>query len=237
MWIDQVAVPLRLIITERDDIKNEITKATNSQTEIKPDQLEALSELQKNLEQYYNSIEGDGRLYYERRTNQYNNDNRVIKTKIISIRFQIKAFAAMFLDNPHLVSGYYGTVAQRLGDKIFSPNHQLSPYYTSGLAYYRLDTLFRTNLIDSKYKKIRYHLLMIFRRLANNQAIPLFSSKRINDYCNVIIRKLNDQEECLKLFIASLELVKRSGIDIEDKYQLKQREKTQTLLSLFPSAS
>jgi hypothetical protein len=170
-------------------------------------------------------------------SNQYSSDNRVIKTKIISIRVQIKAFAAMFLDNPHLVSGYYGTIAQRLGDKIFRPDHQLSPYYTSGLAYYRLETLFRTNTIDSKYKKVRYHLLMIFRRLANNQTVPSFSSRRVNDYCDVIIKKLNDQDEFLSLFRESIEVAEGSGIDIGDKYQLKQREKTQILLKSLSSAS
>lgn len=229
--IYRAAVPLRLIVTNNDDVKNEITKATNSQTEIKPDQLEALSEFQKNLEQYYAAVEGDGKLYYERRTNQYSNDSSVIKTKIISIRFQIKAFSAMFLDNPHLVSGYYGTIARKLGDKIFTSNHRFSPYYTSGLVYYRLETFFRTNVIHSQYKKLRYHLLMLFRMLSNKEQLPPLNSIQMDSYCDVIVDILNDQNRCLALFRQAIDIASDSDMDISDKYQLKQKDKTESLIS------
>ena len=233
--IDRVAVPLRLIVTDNDDIRNEITKATNSQTEIKPDQLEALSEFQKTLERFYATVEGDGKLYYERRTNQYSNDDKVIKTKIVSIRVQIKAFSAMFLDYPHLVSGYYGTIAKKLGDKIFKSGHSFWPYYTSGLAYYRLEAFFRSKEIDSQYKKLRYHLLMLFRMLSNDKQLPPLNSKEIDSYCKQIVGILNDQSVCLVLFKIAIDSASKSGVDISDKYQLKQKEKTDLLKSIDPA--
>lgn len=51
-----------------------------------------MTDFQKNLEHYYNAMEGDGRLYYERRVNQYNNDSSVVKKRIISVSNQIKLF-------------------------------------------------------------------------------------------------------------------------------------------------
>jgi len=45
--MENVNIPLRLIVTSDENIKNQITIATNSQTEIKPEQLAALSEFQK----------------------------------------------------------------------------------------------------------------------------------------------------------------------------------------------
>jgi len=51
--IEKVYIPLRIIVTENDDVKNEVTIATNSQTEVKPEQIEALSQFQKKLELYY----------------------------------------------------------------------------------------------------------------------------------------------------------------------------------------
>ncbi len=94
--MENVNIPPRLIVTSDENIKNQITIATNSQTEIKPEQLAAISEFQKNLEQYYDTIEGTGQLFYERLTNQYSQDNSVTKTRIITIPIQIKVFSAMF---------------------------------------------------------------------------------------------------------------------------------------------
>ena len=83
-------IPIKLIVTTDDDIKSKITVSTNSQTAVKKEQLSAMTDFQKNLEHYYNAMEGDGRLYYERRANQYNNDSSVVKKRIISVSNQIK---------------------------------------------------------------------------------------------------------------------------------------------------
>ncbi|REK75159.1 AIPR family protein [Paenibacillus paeoniae] len=230
--IDKVNVPLRLIVTENDDIKNEITKATNNQTEVKQEQLESLSDFQKSLEKHYNTIEGDSKLFYERRTNQFNSDSTIIKTKIISIPIQIKVFSAMFLENPHAVTGYYGTIASRLSDRIFKKDHKFSPYYASGLAYYRLETLYRTGGLPSKYKQARYHLLMMFKLLVDNGIQPELGSRQIERYANAIISALNNPTKCLEIFTKATELIDKSGIDVSDRDQLKRKEVTDSIIAI-----
>ncbi len=227
--IDNLHVPIRLIVTDDDDIRNEITKATNSQTAVKPEQLEALSQFQKDLEQYYNSIEGDGRLYYERRTNQYANSGKVPRAKIVSISVQIKAIAAMFLESPHLVSGYYGTIAKRLGDRIFSEGHRFSPYYASGLGYYRLESMFRSRELAARYKQFRYHLLMMIRLLSSKDRAPVFGTKKIDEYCAHLVALFNDPTKFAAIAAEAVRVAEGSGVDITDKNQLKQKEKTSVL--------
>ena len=224
-------VLLRLIVTDKDDIKNQITIATNSQTAIKPEQLEALSEFQKNLEHYYKTFEGDGKLYYERRTNQYNSDDSVIKSRVISIPIQIKAFAAMFLGVPYQVSRYYGTIASRVGEQIFINNHSYSPYYTSAFSLYKLDNFFKNGLLDSKYKKAKYHILMLFRLLCNSEELPNFSSNKIERYCKKINDILNNNDTALAAFKRAIEIVDRSGIDVNNPDSFKQKEKVDLLMS------
>jgi len=231
--IEKVYVPLRLIVTDNDDIKNEITKATNNQTEVKQEQLESLSDFQKDLERYYNSIEGEGKLYYERRTNQFNLDSTVIKTKIISIPIQIKVFSAMFLEIPHAVTGYYGTIASRLKDRIFKKDHKFSPYYASGLAYYRLESLFRSGTIPSKYKQARYHLIMLFKLLVDKSPQPDLGSRQMDRYASNIIAALNDSNRCLEIYTEGMRLIDKSGIDVSDRDQLKRKEVTDSLIALF----
>lgn len=126
--VDDLLIPIKVIGTTDEDIRNNITKATNSQTSIKPEQLEALSDFQKNLETYYSTYGENERLYYERRTGQYRLES-IPKTKIVNIPQQIKSVSAMFLNNPHGVSGNYGAIVKKVGNKIFNVNDKMILYW------------------------------------------------------------------------------------------------------------
>lgn len=106
-------------MTNDYDIKSQITRATNNQTAVGIEQVEALSEFQKNLELFYNALQQDEfKLFYERRTNQYG-DTDIEGYRIINIEAQIKVFAAMFLNKAHQVSGYYGKLTKNMEGRIF----------------------------------------------------------------------------------------------------------------------
>lgn len=202
--IDALQIPIRIVVSDNDDVKNQVIIATNSQTEVKREQLVALSEYQKKLESYYNSIVGVGRLYYERRSKQYNSDNTVAKSKIISIPVQIISFTSMILDEPHNVRGYYSKIVENIektGKFIFADNHECAPYYMSALAYHRLEYLFKAGILDNQYKKAKFHLLLTFRLLTEAREKPKYlNDKAFEKYCQPIIEKLNDMEECERVF-------------------------------------
>jgi len=67
-----VMVPLRLIATQDETIKNAIIKATNRQTPVTDEQFFALSEFPKKLEAYFPTFGNGHNLFYERRPGQYN---------------------------------------------------------------------------------------------------------------------------------------------------------------------
>ena len=113
-----VVIPIKLIATEDDEIKTRITLATNNQTPIKKEQLASLTQFQRSLEQFYNSYENDNKLYYERRSKQYNSDTTVIKSRVITVPYQIKSFAGMFLNEPHNVTSYFGSIVRKLNDHL-----------------------------------------------------------------------------------------------------------------------
>ena len=130
--INNLMIPIRIISTKNEELKNRITKATNNQTAIKKEQLEALSTFQKKLEEYYKTYtEPNEKLYYERRSGQYRNSNNILKSRIVTIPVQIKTVTAMFLNNPHGVSGQYGTIAKNVGNRLFKTADKSIIYYTS----------------------------------------------------------------------------------------------------------
>ncbi len=234
--VNNIYIPFRLIVTNKDDVKSQITLATNSQTAIKTEQLAVLSEFQKNLESYYSSTNGEGKLYYERRSKQYNKDKTVVKSKIITVANQIKSFSAMFYENPHLVSSFFGSIAKKTEKKdseIFNKNHSYAPYYLSGLAYYKLESLFRSGLIDTKYRKIKFHLIMLFRLIAEEEKYPLLHSKKIDAYCEKLIGNLLNQDVCTDIFLTAISIVESSALDVSDKLHIKQSSMVDNLKSSF----
>jgi len=232
--IQELNIPIRLIGTKEEKIKSKITVSTNNQTAIKPEQLSAMSEFQKNLEFYYNTIEGDGKLYYERRSKQYNSNASVIKRKIITTPIQIKSFSSMFRDEPHRVTSYFSSIVNKIGmpnSGIFEENHQAEIYYVAGLSFYRLDMLFNTNIIDTKYKKVRYFILMLFRLLATNEQIPpLNSLRKVEKFSKPIIDILNDSFKSKELFLKAVEIIEKSNVDINDKHLIKSKAMTERLV-------
>lgn len=235
--IDDVSIPLRLIVTIDDDVKSKITVSTNNQTAIKKEQLTAMSDFQKNLEHYYSSITGEGKLYYERRAKQYNADRNVVKRKIITISNQIKSFSSMFSKNPHMVTTYYGTLVKNMGNsgsKIFEHDHQYATYYLAGLAFYKLDSLFNAGDIDKIYRKVKFYLTMLVPMIASEDDFPpLNSQKKVESFCTPIIAKLNDEIECKKIFSTAVKIIERSGAPIEDKQALKSRAMTDQILTAY----
>jgi len=230
--IENVYVPIRIVVTENDDIKTAITLATNSQTEVKTEQLEALNIFQKKLELYYNAESKSFPLRYERRSQQYNSDAGIKKTQIVSIPMQIKAFASMFLNSPHLVSGYYGTIVKRFAGKIFNEEHKYSTYYVSALAHYRIEQFFRSGDLKTEYKKARFHLLYVVRLLVAGEALPQFNSNKIEALCEIVKNALIDEERSLVVFQDAQTIFESSGLDLEKK-QYKSESDTEMLLAAY----
>lgn len=227
--IDAVNVPLRIIVTESDDIKTEITLATNSQTEVRTEQLEALSAFQKRLELYYQAEKGAVRLYYERRSQQYNSLPGIKRTQIITIPIQIKSFASTFLLSPHLVSGYYGTIVNRFKGQIFADDHKFLPYFVSALCYFKIEQLFRSGDLPAEYKKARFHLMMMVKLLGMDGGDAALNSNKLEKLCEEFKKSLLDESKALALFRCAIEIFKMSGIDLS-KRQYKAESETEILI-------
>jgi hypothetical protein len=231
--INKMSIPTRIIVTNNEEIRNDIIRATNNQTEVKPEQLEALSDFQKSLELYYQTTKDDLQLFYERRSKQFSNNPSVIKTRIITIPTQIKSFAAMFLEEPHSVSRFYGRIVKLLGTSIFLKEHKPIIYYASALAFFRLDQQFRYSNFDPKYKKCKYHMLMILPYIVQDSQKPPFNSSKIEEYCEKIIEELKTTDSSAKLFKKIADIIDNSGINISDRDEFKKQSTNESLLKSF----
>jgi len=188
---ENVYIPIRLIATKSQDAMSKIIRATNRQTEVKEQDLIAFTDFQKKLEDFYNSIEINYRLYYERRAKQYNKSN-IEKKRIIDKTVQIKAFASYFFDKPNMATRYFGTLFNEFGDKLFKDGHNYNAYYMVGYILYNIEESFRRNDIDRKYRKVKFFILMMLKyeihKELDLEKCPIIESKKMDSYCNDVLR-------------------------------------------------
>jgi hypothetical protein len=193
-----VAVPVRLIGTQDENVINAIIRATNRQTQVTEDQFFALQEFPKQLEQFFQAFPTQQRRYYERRSRQY--DRLTIeKTRVITQPNVIKAFAAMFLQEAHRTTRNYSALKDKVGKEIFGKGHRMEPYYTSAFAFYKLEYLFRSGKLEPKYKPARFHILLAVRLLGNPAPLPRLNAGEMEKYCEPILTALWDSTKCDEL--------------------------------------
>lgn len=211
---DSVLVPIRLIHTQSEAAINDIIKSTNRQTTVTEEQFFALEEFPKQLEQYFEAFpDAQKKLYYERRHRQYDR-LQIEKTRIVTAANMVKAYAAMFLNEPHRTTRSYASLKAKVGTEIFARSHRLEPYYTAALALYKLEFLFRNSKIDAKYKPARFHIILAARILANGWNMPPMSANKMEGYCRVVMQQLwTDPDQLLNRAVDAIALVAGDSLD------------------------
>ncbi len=232
--IGNVIIPIKVIVTEDEVLRDSIILSTNNQTEIKEEQLLALTKFQKELEEFYASMNNG--IFYERRPFQYANRPDVKKKSVVDIREQIKSFVAMFLDEPHAVSGYFGKVYRERKDEIFIKEHLFESYYISGLIQYLFKEYLSSKEIDRKYNKARYHVFMLFRMLNESEEFKkefLKSSKKNRAYFNNLLSVLKNKKKCINSFKNIFKIIDDSGVDISNPKEIYKKATTNTLIETY----
>ena len=194
-----VCVPLRLIETDDEAVISEIIKATNSQTELTREQLYSLQDFPKLLESYFEAAKGPSKLYYERRDGQYDR-LPIAKNLIASPKVVIRAFAAMFLGEPHTATKNYKSLRERIGKEIFAEDHRPAPYYVAAYTSYRLEQEYNSHRLHTAYRAARYHILLAGRLLMDPQPTGWMNKKDLDKRCEKMLEVLWDQDKSEALF-------------------------------------
>lgn len=197
------AVPIKIVATEDEGVIRDIIRATNSQTEIKQSQLLAVTDFQKQLELFFRANESNP-LFYERRSRQYVNQ-RVEPKRVVTPIGLVKAYASMFLEEPHKTARDFGSVLKKVGVEIFGAEHRLEPYFLSALAYYWVDVILKK--LAPELRVARYQILLAARLLYEDAAPPQMNSKKMEKYANGLISRLSTYASATRALSPAIELV------------------------------
>ena len=238
--IDRIQIIVRLISTENLNIANNIVRGTNKQNQVLDEAFEATLPFHQDvLEPFFNTYEGDTKLYYERRAKQYNNVSNVKKTQVVNLRILIHTFTSTFLSKPHeshlheakLLEEYGGSASKR---KIFKEKHDPTIYYCCALIWYMFEKGMRENEIPSKLRTYKHHLYYIFSRLSGPSPINLDKSKNVTRYCNSLLNDLtnNNFSSRLEKTIEIFDLSQKKWEEIgKSAYGIKDNKEFTDLVS------
>jgi len=70
-----------------------------------------------------------------------------------------------------------------------------------------LTEMFSIGVLEKKYKKVKFHILLAFRLMCESMSLPAFNSNKAQQYCNHLCEILSDEKLCKKGFIAAAMLV------------------------------
>jgi hypothetical protein len=227
---ETVWVPLRVIGTDDEDLTTDVITATNSQTPVAAQELHSRSQFERDLERYFDTFAGPKALYYERRTRQYSEATDIEKVRIITRDQIVRAFAAMFLDEPHRATGYVPTLMEQLGGRIFSEAHKLEPYYAAAFAHYKLEFLWRNKQLDARYKPGRWQILMAARHCAIGGAVGQMSSKEVATHATSLASVLWSESKALALFKQAIDTVDSAVAGNWKRDHMRNQPTTQDVL-------
>ncbi|MGA8402995.1 MAG: AIPR family protein, partial [Stellaceae bacterium] len=97
--LNDVMVNIKVIETQNEDVFSELVRATNSQSQIVGAQFLSLRPINKRVEQYFNTYDDEGRLYFERRDRQYVGQD-IPAVRIFSLHNAMKCVTAMYCNRP-----------------------------------------------------------------------------------------------------------------------------------------
>jgi hypothetical protein len=179
-------VAIKIIETTDSELADRVIFTTNRQTEVKSEAFESTKKFHKKLQDYFNAIDVNFRLYYERRSKQYEQNDGINKNRVVTLASQTSAFVAMFLNEPHSIHRYYGEILKAYSGKLYLEDHHPEPYYISSYYLYLIEKMIKEASIHKKYKAYKYHLACIVRALVVGRKLVPSNSKEMKKMCTAL---------------------------------------------------
>jgi hypothetical protein len=190
---DDTCVVIKVISTTDKDISDKIVKTTNRQTPVQSEAFETLRDFHKDLETVYLSYPLEMRLFYERRSKQYDSED-IQKNRIISLPFQTKAYIAVFLGEPQSIHRYYGELLRSYSKQMYNDGDILEQYCIASMFVYIVEKYLRQTVQHLEYKQYKFHIALLLRCMIAGKQMPKQNSKEMKKLCETYYEKIADDK-------------------------------------------
>ena len=195
---------VKLIEVTNENVSDRVIYTTNRQTEVKSEAFAATKHFHKRLQDYYDSVSNPYRLYYERRSKQYDLNDSVSKNRVVTLTQQIQSYLAMFLNEPHSTHRYYGELLRAYNNRLFLDTDDYEPYFCAAYFSYYVDVQIRNNVLDRKYKKFKFHLICAMRSLIAESSVVFGQARRQQKICKKLWGIMRNDAEMKRILDAAV---------------------------------
>lgn len=189
-----VWISVKLIESRDDDVIAGITTATNRQTAVSDEDLEAKEQFHKDLEELFKSYPAPERLYYERRSGQYGPQHDLEKTRIVTRGQLTRAYGAVFLDEASKAGRFYKDLRESRKNDLYAEGQSTTAYYTAASVAYRVEWLLRNKKIDRKYAPAKYHIMSALKMYVMGEKQLERSKRKAERQCKELLALVWDAQ-------------------------------------------
>src|SRR5260221_6287852 len=107
----------------------------------------------------------------------------------------------------------------------------IEPYYVAAFILYRLEFLFRNQVLDPKYKPARHHILLAARIRAARDTLPPMNSNEMRRYCEKALDVLGDSAKSDASFIEAAHVVETVAKGNFDRDHIRTQPFTESLIA------
>ncbi len=165
-------IPVKIVSSNDAGVRTSVSIATNLQTAINSSDIQASSQVAKNVEEYFSQTGVDG-LRYERQ-----NRGTVLefaRTRVVTTPELNRAVAATLFGESSRAIGSPKDL--EVEDAFVWGEYPEETYYYSAWIIYRIDRYFARTPESTTLKAAKYHIAMMVSALANPEIIPIFEAE------------------------------------------------------------
>ena len=229
---------IKLVEAKNSDFSSSIVKASNRQTPVTNEAFEILRDFHKNLEEAYAAYPSDFRLYYERRSKQYDSAD-ICRGKIVTLSVQVFSYVAMFLAEPQSTHRYYGELLDSNKNRIFREGDIYNQYCISALFLFFAEQWLKRH--RKEFIKYKYHIILLLRCLIDSNPVPPRNSKKMESLCDRLFEALKDENRFSGNMAKAVSIIEqgvsRAAQKVDDTNLARSKEFTSILLDLCGHAS
>lgn len=219
-------VVVKVIASSDSSIVSNIIKGTNRQNIVYDEAFEVTKDFHKCLEEYFKTIQHGSfeKIYYERRSKQFEGDDLVKPCQKVSFRSLIQSFVSIFLYKVHEGHHHESRLLQDYRDDIFLDTQSFAPYYLASFLNLQLDWMIRRKNVDKHYTVYKYHVLLILKELIGGESPNINNKKQIEKYCENFLEKIKTFEELLQYTQKACEMfdvITEEWVRQHSKYSIK----------------
>lgn len=222
---DNSYLVIKIIEVSNSSIADRIIYTTNRQTEVKSEAFVSSTKFHKLLQDFYNSIEPEYRLFYERRSKQYDLDDTISKNRVISLTAQITSYLAMFLNEPQSTHRYYGELLNAYKNRIFLDTDSYEVYYIAAYYLFYVEQQFRNQIISRELKQFKYHIICAMRAYLVGKSVNCGKARTQKKEFDTLFSaaKCNKIEEALKASIMCIDaVISKTSVSPQDQHRSKE---------------